>query len=176
MVRTAAYLAFVIVLTAAACSLNAQSTQENSAPAISLTRGETRLINAVNSYRRKYGLEPLCVDPILMRMGRDAAPYFSHVVRGKWCWQRARDAGFGGWATDDIANGYPTPEEAVQGWASSHGHAMQMRGYFKMNGRWRNYRFNRVGVGISGRKYIAIFGRDDSNREVSDRERVEIRK
>ena len=176
MVRTAAYLAFVIVLTAVACSSNAQSTQEISAPSISLTRDESRLINAVNSYRRKYGLEPLYVDPILMRMGRDAAPYFSHAVGGKWCWQCARDAGFGGWATDDIANGYPTPEEAVQGWASSHGHAMQMRGYFKMNGRWRNYRFNRVGVGISGRKYIAIFGRDDANREVSDREHVEIRK
>jgi hypothetical protein len=47
----------------------------------------------------------------------------------------------------------------VQGWATSDGHARQMRGYFKMNGRWQNYDFDRIGVGISGRKYIAIFGR-----------------
>jgi hypothetical protein len=38
-----------------------------------------------------------------------------------------------------------------------------MRGYFKMNGRWQNYNFDRIGVGVSGRKYIAIFGRQ-SNR------------
>jgi hypothetical protein len=36
-----------------------------------------------------------------------------------------------------------------------------MRGDFKMNGQWRNYKFNRIGVGISGRKYIAVFGRSE---------------
>ena len=34
-----------------------------------------------------------------------------------------------------------------------------MRGYFNMNGKWCNYKFNRIGVGICGRKYIAVFGR-----------------
>jgi uncharacterized protein YkwD len=161
--------AFVIVLTALAassfCSV-AQSAEQTSSSAklaaTSLSRSEDRLVKAVNAYRQRHNLEPLRVDPILMRVARHAAPHFSHRVNGKWCWQRARSAGFSGWATDDIANGYPNPEDAVEGWATSHGHAMQMRGYFKMNGRWCNYCFNRIGVGVAGRKYIAIFGRDDT--------------
>ena len=129
--------------------------------AVQLSSGEERLVNAVNEYRAKKGLEPLTVDPALMKVGRKSAPYFSHTVNGKWCWTRAHEAGFAGWATDDIANGYESPEEAVQGWATSDGHAHQMRGHFKMNGQWRDYKMNRIGVGISGRKYIAIFGRSD---------------
>jgi uncharacterized protein YkwD len=128
-------------------------------PAVQLSEQEHRLVNAVNEYRERRGLAPLKVDPILMREARHAAPHFSHVINGKWCWHRCKARGFRGWATDDIANGYPTPEAAVQGWATSDGHARQMRGYFKMNGRWVNYDFDHIGVGISGRKYIAIFGR-----------------
>jgi uncharacterized protein YkwD len=131
---------------------------------IRLSNLEHRLVSAVNAHRARHNLEPLSVDPTLMHVARQSAPHFSHQVNGKWCWHRCRDAGFSGWATDDIANGYLTPEDAVQGWATSHGHAMQMRGYFKMNGRWQNYRFNRIGVGISGRKYIAIFGRANERR------------
>jgi uncharacterized protein YkwD len=129
------------------------------APAVRLSSHEARLVSAVNEYREKHGLEPLKIDPILMHEARQAAPHFSHVIIGKWCWHRCKQRGFRGWATDDIANGYSSPEDAVQGWATSDGHARQMRGYFKMNGRWQNYDFDRIGVGISGRKYIAIFGR-----------------
>lgn len=130
-------------------------------PAVRLSKSEERLVKAVNAYRAKKGLEPLTVDPILMKVGRHAAPYYSHCIHGKWCWTRAREAGFAGWATDDIANGYESPEDAVQGWSTSDGHARQMRGYFKMNGKWCNYKFNRIGVGICGCKYIAVFGRSD---------------
>lgn len=132
-------------------------------PAVRLSQSEARLVRAVNAYRAKKGLSPLTVDPILMKVGRDAAPYYSHCINGKWCWTRANEAGFAGWATDDIANGYESPEDAVEGWASSDGHAHQMRGDFNMNGQWRNYKFNRIGVGISGRKYIAVFGRSNQN-------------
>jgi uncharacterized protein YkwD len=130
-------------------------------PAVRLSKNEARLVKAVNAYREKKGLDPLTVDPVLMKVGRDAAPYFSHCINGKWCWHRAHEAGFPGWATDDIAEGYESPEDAVEGWATSDGHAHQMRGHFNMNGEWRNYKFNRIGVGISGRKYIAVFGRSD---------------
>jgi uncharacterized protein YkwD len=130
-------------------------------PAVRLSENEDRLVKAVNAYRAKRGLEPLTVDPVLMNVGRNAAPYFSHQINGKWCWTRAHEAGFPGWASDDIANGYESPEDAVDGWASSDGHAHQMRGHFNMNGQWRDYKFNRIGVGISGRKYIAVFGRSD---------------
>src|SRR5215204_2622955 len=128
-------------------------------PAVRLSKCEERLVKAVNAYRAKKGLEPLTVDPILMKVGRNAAPYFSHCIHGKWCWTRAHEAGFSGWATDDIANGYESPEDAVEGWSTSDGHARQMRGYFNMNGKWCNYKFNRIGVGICCRKSIAVFGR-----------------
>jgi uncharacterized protein YkwD len=97
----------------------------------SLSNNESRLIKSVNEYRDKHGLEPLTVDPCLMKVARAAAPYYSHCIGGKWCWTRCHEAGFSGWASDDIANGYESPEEAVQGWATSDGHARQMRGYFK---------------------------------------------
>src|SRR5688500_7099888 len=83
---------------------------------ISLTRQEHRLVKAVNAYRRRHKLPQLTVDPTLMRVARRAAPYFNHVIDGKWCWHRAHQAGFKGWASDNIADGYPTPEEAVGGW------------------------------------------------------------
>jgi uncharacterized protein YkwD len=130
-------------------------------PAVRLSKREERLVKAVNAYRARRDLEPLVVDPILMKVARHAAPYYSHCINGKWCWTRAREAGFKGWATDDIANGYESPEGAVEGWSTSDGHARQMRGYFNMNGRWCNYKFNRIGVGICGTKYIAVFGRSD---------------
>ena len=144
----------------------AQAARRDGQHVFTLTRQEHRMVKAVNAYRRKHRLPPLTVDPTLMRVARRAAPYFNHVVDGKWCWHRCREAGFTGWASDNIADGYPTPEQAVQGWATSHGHAMQMRGCFNLNGRWCDYRFNRIGVGISGRKYIAVFGRDDTSRAV----------
>lgn len=140
----------------------AHAAPRNNKSEIRLTRQEHRLIKAVNAYRRRQRLPELTVDPTLMREARRSAPYFNHVIGGKWCWHRCHQAGFKGWASDNIADGYPTPEEAVEGWATSHGHAMQMRGRFKMNGEWRDYRFNRIGVGISGRKYIAVFGRDNT--------------
>ena len=143
-------------------SVTRKSDEHTSAkPSVRLSQSERRLVEAVNVYRAEYGLEPLTVDPILMKVGRNAAPYYSHCINGKWCWHRAHEAGFRGWATDDIANGYNSPEDAVEGWSSSEGHAHQMRGDFNMNGQWRNYKFNRIGVGISGRKYIAVFGRSN---------------
>jgi uncharacterized protein YkwD len=161
---SAAILALNITNSSFAGSLS-DDTPRRVRPAVRLTRSEERLVDAVNDYRDKHNLRPLKVDPTLMKVARCAAPYYSHCIDGKWCWTRCHEAGFRGWASDDIANGYESPDEAVQGWATSDGHARQMRGYFKMNGSWCNYRFNRIGVGICGRKYIAVFGRcDEDNR------------
>jgi uncharacterized protein YkwD len=159
---TPAAMASILVL--ALIAQTSYSAEKERTTRIRLSNVEHRLVQAVNAHRAEHRLPPLFVDPVLMQVARQSAPHFSHQINGKWCWHRAREAGFAGWATDDIANGYATPEEAVQGWATSHGHAMQMRGHFKMNGRWQNYRFNRIGVGVSGRKYIAVFGRAEEPR------------
>jgi uncharacterized protein YkwD len=184
-VLSAAMVGFIVLLTVVEVSSAAESGRDakektsvsksenriKATPAVQLSRKEERLVKAVNAYREKKGLDPLTVDTRLMKVARCAAPYFSHCINGKWCWHRAHDAGFSGWATDDIANGYETPEDAVQGWVTSDGHERQMRGYFNMNGKWCNYKFNRIGVGISGRKYIAVFGRcEEKPRGESKRE------
>lgn len=157
-------LSAVLVALVALRATASENQQTKAKPAARLNKCEQQLVKAVNAYRAKHDLEPLEVDPILMKVARSSAPHFSHCINGKWCWHRTREAGFEGWATDDIANGYECPEDAVQGWATSDGHARQMRGYFKMNGQWRNYKFNRIGVGISGRKYIAVFGRAEETK------------
>jgi uncharacterized protein YkwD len=160
-------MASVVVLGIGVPSSSAAPRGSQAQGKVRLSKHETRLVNAVNKYREEKGLEPLSVDPTLMRVARHAAPHFSHCINGKWCWHRAKEAGFSGWATDDLANGYPTPEDAVVGWSTSDGHARQMRGYFSLNGRWRNYRFNRIGVGVVGRKYCAVFGRDEASEQES---------
>jgi hypothetical protein len=33
-----------------------------------------------------------------------------------------------------------------------------------MNNQWVDYHFNRIGVGIQGKKYIAIFGHKDESK------------
>src|SRR3954471_19160524 len=61
-------------------------------PAVRLSENEALLVKAVNAYRARKGLKPLTVDPVLMKVGRNAAPYFSHNINGKWCWTRAQEA------------------------------------------------------------------------------------
>lgn len=124
------------------------------------TETEEKMVAAINQYRTTYKLPPLEVDPILMRVARDRAPYFTHRHDGRWMWDEAKRYGFKGFATDNLAQGYLTPKDAVRGWETSPmGHAMQMRGYFRMNGKWENRRFDRVGVARQGKNWIAIFGK-----------------
>lgn len=143
---------------------------------------EQRLINAVNRYRARFRLAPLKADPVLMRVAHQRAPFvdarrsasspgYNHHACGCWCREHARRDGFPGPATDNLAMGYPTPEEAVNGWAvEDHdrdpaGHNFQMRGQAHINGRWVDEGYNRIGVGIVGRNYIAIFGRRSNLRK-----------
>jgi uncharacterized protein YkwD len=142
---------------------------------------EFRLIAAVNKYRARFKLPPLKEDPILMRVAKKRAPFvdarhsagspgYNHRACGRWCREHARSAGFPGPATDNLAMGYETPERAVEGWANEDrdrdpaGHNYQMRGLAKVNGRWIDEGYNRIGVGIVGHNYIAIFGRSERTR------------
>ncbi|HEX3599676.1 MAG TPA: CAP domain-containing protein [Lacipirellulaceae bacterium] len=127
-----------------------------------LSKNETRMIEAINKYRAGHDLPPLTMDPTLMKVARYRVPYFTHNYQGRWMWDEAKRFGFNGFATDDLSQGDQSPEEAVNGWAHSPvGHAQQMQGKFKMNGRFVDCHFDKVGVAQSGKNYIAIFGKRD---------------
>jgi uncharacterized protein YkwD len=129
-----------------------------------LSKNETRMIAAINEYRAEHKLPPLTMDPTLMRVARYRAPYYTHCHQGRWIWDECRRYGFQGRTTDNLARGQQTPEEAVESWAgSSVGHARQMLGQFKMNGRWEDYQFNKVGVAHNGQNWIAIFGKQNKS-------------
>jgi uncharacterized protein YkwD len=165
-----------------AASPDKKSTTKSTSGRGSARTSEQRLIAAVNHYRARFKLAPLKADATLMRVARERVPYvdasmsagrrgYNHNACGLWCREHARNAGFSGPATDNLAMGYETPEGAVGGWASEDhdrdpaGHNYQMRGRAKINGRWVDERYNRIGVAIRGRNYIAIFGRRPTEKQ-----------
>lgn len=177
--------AFVVESILATSTFAAEKELATAKPAVKSAKTpspEARLIAAVNKYRARYKLPPLEADPVLTRVAKERVPFvdasrsasgsgYNHHACGKWCRPHARSAGFNGPATDNLAMGYPTPEDAVKGWADEDhdrdpaGHNYQMRGKAKVNGRWIDEGYNRIGVGIRGRNYIAIFGRSNPVRK-----------
>lgn len=129
-----------------------------------LSNTEQRLVDSVNAYRRQRGLRPLQVDPVLMSTARGrtnstTARNSRHHVNGQWPWEAAKSHGYRGYATENLAWGYPSPESAVGqpngprgGWQTSPGHARAMRG-----------NFSEIGVGVRGSTYVAMFGRPSSS-------------
>jgi uncharacterized protein YkwD len=86
----------------------------------------TRLVNAE---RAKAGCAPVKTDARLaaaaLAHSRDMVDrnYFSHTSPdGKGPGDRAAAAGYPSWSGENIAAGYPTPAEVVQGWMNSPGH------------------------------------------------------
>lgn len=131
---------------------------------LKLSKDETRTIEAINKFRARYKLPALKMDPTLMKVARYRAPHYTHSYQGRWIWDECKRFGFNGRTTDNLAQGHETPEEAVNGWAgSSVGHARQMLGQFKMNGRWEDYKFDKVGVAHNGQNWIAIFGKQSES-------------
>lgn len=130
---------------------------------------ELALISCVNAYRAAQGLPKMLMDPILMLVARERVKVFNHHANGQWVWEAAREQGYKGFCTDNLAKGYETPAEAVgdiqSGWGDRReghnvGHSDQMLGFFKMNGKFVDYKFDQIGVASYPEKkqYIAIFG------------------
>ena len=70
-----------------------QAAQHTDEGEVQLSQLEHRLVKAVNAHRAKHRLAPLSVDPVLMRVARCLRHHYSHVIDGKWCWHRTRQAG-----------------------------------------------------------------------------------
>lgn len=163
-------LAFMAALAAAAAaeeSVNATADSPNATAAtgspIPLTVSERRMAVAINAYRARHSLAALTVDVTLMTVARDRAAHCSvqtpHQVRGLWPWDDCRRHGYRGFATENMAFGDLSPEEAVDGWAhSSVGHWRQMLGQFEINDRWTDQHFTKLGVAQSGTRFVALFG------------------
>jgi uncharacterized protein YkwD len=143
---------------------------EEELPEPAITSHEAELVESINHYRACRGLWPLRVDPLLQRLARMRVSVFNHRhPKYGWMHEHARREGFRGPCTDNLAQGYATPREAVgdgrSGWgdetSKSVGHDRQMKGQMKLNGVWRDQRFNRCGVAVHRRNYIAVFGRVD---------------
>lgn len=125
------------------------------------------MVVAINRFRKQRDLPPLRIDPVLSRLANLRVGVFSHDhPRYGWMHEHGRRVGYPGWVTDNLFQGpHQTPEDAVDGWATSTvGHDKQMLGFRKLNGQWVDERFNRVGAARQGNNFIAVFGRSDGSR------------
>lgn len=124
---------------------------------------EQKIVDEINVFRKQHGKSALAVDARLLKLARARVNIYSHTAHGKWVWQEAPLFGFNGRCTDNLAQGHPSAESAVEDWGKkpSVGHREQMLGFMKINGKFRDMGWNRIGVAHSGRNWIAIFGRQE---------------
>src|SRR5437762_3374546 len=102
------------------------------ARAATLDSGETDLLAQVNSFRAARGLSTLVVSDSLtlaakwMATDMSANNYFAHTsLDGRSPTQRMADAGypaFTTWAGEDLAAGYTSAAQILQGWINSPAH------------------------------------------------------
>jgi len=136
------------------------------APALQTDDMATAVIDAMNAERAAYGVAPLHADPKLSAAAADRiadmfdAHYFSHnsptgVQPWDWVEQEGYDYREVG---ENLALGYPTAPEIVDGWMHSSGHRANVLGA----------QFAEVGVAIAegspthpyhGPTVVAIYGR-----------------
>ena len=89
-----------------------------------------QVIVLTNAERAQFGLAPLTFDPQLSQAAQNHSfdmahhDFFSHIgSNGSTPWERLGVVGYEyEAAAENIAAGYTTPEEAVQGWMNSPGH------------------------------------------------------
>ena len=116
-----------------------------------------RVLELTNAERARAGLPPLAISTQLT----EAAQQYSDVLATDACFahtcgpvpemaQRDAQAGYTGWTAigENIAAGYPSPEEVVAGWMASPGHRANIL----------NPDYRELGVGLAaGGKYGAYW-------------------
>lgn len=87
-----------------------------------------RLLVLTNNFRAQHGLRPLKFDPYLQKAAQERTNAgYSHHIQFQDPGAGARSRGFRGPAVgENIAAGYATPEQAVNGWIHSPGHRAAM--------------------------------------------------
>jgi len=118
--------------------------------AATLDAGESDLLSQVNSFRASRGLSTLVVSDSLtlaakwMATDMSVNNYFSHTsLDGRSPTQRMADAGypaFSTWAGEDLAAGYTSAAQVLQGWINSPAHlAVLMNPAYRAIGIGRSY-------------------------------------
>lgn len=94
-----------------------------------MTRLENEVTALVNAERAKARCGPVRTDERLRTAARRhsadmaAQGYFSHTSKdGSSPWDRIRRAGYPNGMAENIAYGYPTPADVMNGWMNSAGH------------------------------------------------------
>jgi uncharacterized protein YkwD len=94
---------------------------------VQLSASEFQVIKLTNAERRRKGKAALIVQDSIMRTSRESSRLMQQqnsMVHGLTS----------GWNGENIAQGYSTPEEVVQGWITSPGHYANMMGDFRYIG------------------------------------------
>ena len=92
------------------------------------TAYEAQVLRLVNAERAKTGLAPLVMDDGAVKVAhlraKEIVQSFSHTrPDGRSCFTAASDSGLSyRFAGENIAYGYKTPEQVVNGWMNSEGH------------------------------------------------------
>lgn len=92
------------------------------------TPAELQVLRETNAYRAEYGLEPVVLDPRLMRAARNHAwnmserGVMSHNFRGSSPMGRAREQGFYGMVRENIAQGFGPESVVGVAWMNSPPH------------------------------------------------------
>ncbi|MBW6416647.1 CAP domain-containing protein [Celeribacter sp. PS-C1] len=119
---------------------------------------EAQIMAMLNAERAKQGLAPLSYNAKLAtaaeRHANDMAAknYFSHISKnGAKVGDRVRAAGYCyGFLSENISGGYPTAQQAVQGWMASSGHRKNIL----------SSQVNEIGIGTgAGGMRVAVFAR-----------------
>ena len=93
-----------------------------------ITEYEAEVLKLVNEERAKYGVAPLAwnkaVEEVAHLRAKELVVLFSHTrPDGRSCFSAAGECGvYYRAAAENIAFGYRTPEEVVEGWMNSEGH------------------------------------------------------
>lgn len=129
-------------------------TESQTIPKISMTTGEKQIAvwEIVNEERAAVGLSPLAYRSDLQEYAdiraQEIAQSFSHTrPNGDSCFSVFDDyngniMGMG----ENIAYGYPTPEEVMEGWMNSSGHKSNILGSY-----------NGIVVGVYGNYWVQLF-------------------
>jgi uncharacterized protein YkwD len=127
-----------------------------------------RVVDLTNARRAEAGLRPLRLNAQLSQ----AAQSYSEVLAGSDCFahtcgpvpemaNRVEGAGYGDWQAigENIAAGYATPDDVVEGWMNSPGHRKNIL----------SPSFSEIGIGlVTGRgAYGTYWTQDFGNRESS---------